>query len=124
MQVRRSGRHTVLVTAGVSAGVVASVVAYMVVDAAGSVLPAADYTRLGIAQDERSVTALLPADPRVDQPDGLGRHLENKEAPYQAPVPNAGRTKCRHRARQARPGRSSRITSPMFLNPSPAPARW
>ena len=41
MQVRRSGRHTVLVTAGVSAGVVASVVAYMVVDAAGSVLPAA-----------------------------------------------------------------------------------
>jgi signal transduction histidine kinase len=71
MQVRRSGRRTVLVTAGVSAGVVACVVAYMVVDAVTSVLDPADYARLTVGQDESSVTPLLPAETRVDRPDGV-----------------------------------------------------
>ncbi|WP_433556760.1 sensor histidine kinase [Pseudonocardia xinjiangensis] len=71
LQVRRSGRRTVYVTAGVSVGVVACVVAYMVVDAATSVLQPADYAGLMIGQDEPSVAPLLPAETRVDQPDGV-----------------------------------------------------
>ena len=71
LQVRRSGRRTVLVTAGVSAGVVAAVVAYMVVDAVTSVLDPADYARLTVGQDQSSVTPLLPAETRVDLPDGV-----------------------------------------------------
>ncbi|WP_433289686.1 sensor histidine kinase [Pseudonocardia sp. CA-142604] len=71
LQVRRSGRRTVLVTAAVSAGVVACVVAYMVVDAVTSVLDPADYARLTVGQDQSSVTPLLPAETRVDLPDGV-----------------------------------------------------
>jgi anti-sigma regulatory factor (Ser/Thr protein kinase) len=71
LQVRRSGRRTVLVTAGISAGVVACVVAYMVVDAVTSVLDPADYARLTVGQDQSSVTPLLPAETRVDLPDGV-----------------------------------------------------
>jgi signal transduction histidine kinase len=71
MQVRRTGRRTILVTAGVSAGVVVCVLAYMVVDAATSVLRPADYARLTVGQDEPSVTPLLPAETRVDGPAGV-----------------------------------------------------
>jgi signal transduction histidine kinase len=71
LQVRRSGRRTVLVTAAVSAGVVACVVAYMVVDAVTSVLDPADYARLAVGQDQSSVTPVLPAETRVDRPDGV-----------------------------------------------------
>lgn len=70
LQVRRSGRRTVLVTAAVSAAVVASAVAYMVVDAVTSVLDPADYARLTVGQDRSSITPVLPAETRVDLPDG------------------------------------------------------
>jgi hypothetical protein len=47
------------------------VVAYMIVDAVTSVLDPADYARLTVGQEQSSVTPLLPAETRVDLPDGV-----------------------------------------------------